>query len=231
MKSAHIIRCTSDPSFINECVAHIEDEILKSITQGKTFVLGVSGGSTPKPIYHALANSTRINWSNVEVFLIDERYVAPDHTESNQRMIRDALITPAGIQKEHYHVPNTLMSLPGCIEDYKERVLRLFQRQVPQLLLLGMGEDGHIASLFPGDKSALHERSQTILHTTTEMFAVRDRLTVSLPIIRSADKRIVMMKGEKKRALLERMIVSPDNQLLWPAQEFLNEGTTWIVAA
>ncbi len=214
-----IITCNSDLDFIQKSVLLLKEKIVR-YTANSRLLLGLSGGSTPKPIYEQLAMSQAIDWSKIDCFLIDERYVAPDHKDSNQHMIRTAL-------KQNIVAPNTLLSLHECVHAYEHTMTELLKKNLPMLMILGMGEDGHIASLFPGDTAALEETQRPVLHTKTKHFAVHDRITVTMPVIQKAE-RVFLISGEKKYALLKEMKNDHRDAIKYPAQEFLDEKTTWI---
>ncbi len=219
---ANILRCDDQASFIDTAVAEIEASIL-ALDASSNVLLGLSGGSTPRPIYERLASSTKIDWSRVDCFLIDERNVPFDHPDSNAKMISETLLPQMLL------APRTGMMLRASITEYEERMQEYVHSGTPMLLILGMGEDGHIASLFPGDEEALTEAKRLVVHTQTDTFAVRDRISVTLPFIRQAAKRIFLIAGPKKAALLETMQNAEPNVLVYPAQEFLKGETEWII--
>jgi 6-phosphogluconolactonase len=121
------------------------------------------------------------------------------------------------------------MPLDACIEEYEKSLLALLDGRAPDIVILGMGDDGHIASLFPNDKTAIFEESRSVLHTTTDTFAIHDRITVTLPILKNAEHRIFLLIGEKKRATLNAMKKEKLNIERWPAHALCDGKTTWIL--
>lgn len=219
--TATILLCDTEKQFLAKSVSLLEKKI-GSYTKDSRLLLGLAGGSTPKPVYEALSKSKKVDWSKIDVFLVDERYVPPDHPESNQKMIREAL-------KRNITAPNTLLPVDLVADTYEKTLSALFSFGGTMLHILGMGEDGHIASIFPGDRKAIMERERIVIRTRTDVFAIHDRITVTLPVLWKADERVFLIGGEKKYEILKRMDAEPIDLLKYPAQEFLGESTTWIV--
>lgn len=218
----HILHTTSSEAFVQQSMTTIADIIRAATDHRETAIVGLSGGSTPQPIYTMLAGDTTIPWAQVRFFLVDERYVPPNHKDSNQRMIRSTLLTgPASVAT--LLAPDTSLPPPQCIDAYAA----LLQGLNPDLVILGMGSDGHIASLFPPlEPEAFGPR--TVIHATTKFFDLPDRITVTLPILENAAKRIFLITGQEKKALLEKMQDTQDVTMT-PAVALFDERTTWMV--
>lgn len=159
--------------------------------------VALAGGSTPRPLYRALAEQT-YPWPEVEVFFGDERCVPPDHADSNFGMAHDALLA---------RVPARVHPMPGetCAADAYERTLReRFGDEVPSLdlILLGLGEDGHTASLFPGNP-ALDERDRWVVRVERPD---HPRLTLTLPVLSAARAAMFLIEGEAKREPLRKLL-------------------------
>ena len=159
--------------------------------------LALSGGRTPRPVYERLA-TLDYPWSETKVFFGDERCVPPDHPDSNYRMAFEALLS---------RVPAEVYRMPGETCDasaYEADLRRAFGPGIPSfdLVFLGLGDDGHTASLFPGDR-ALEEQ---------ERLAVRverpdhPRLTLTLPVLSAAKLAIFLVSGPGKRDALKRLL-------------------------
>ena len=166
-----IIRIETTENFVRTAAAWITGTILQAQHDGRAVTIGLSGGSTPQPLYALLATERGIDWKRVTFFLVDERYVPAGHRDSNQRMIRDTLLThDAGTAK--LIVPDTSLSLPDCVKDYEDRIRECASID---LVILGMGPDGHIASLFPpvgpeayGPAKVIHTTTNVITRPTSE---------------------------------------------------------------
>ena len=163
--------------------------------------LALAGGRTPRALYERL-RACDYPWHEVDVFFGDERCVPEDHPDSNLRMAREALLD---------HVPARVHPLPGatCGADAAERELQaVFGPGVPRfdLVLLGLGADGHTASLFPGDP-ALGEGERRVVRVAR---ADHPRLTLTLPVLSAARAVVFLVAGAEKRDALAALIRGDD---------------------
>lgn len=220
----NIVRTDTTEEFVRTATAFISGVLLETIRERGSATIGLSGGSTPKPIYTMLATDQHIDWKKVTCFLTDERYVPATHPDSNQHMIRSTLLTREGANATLV-APATELLLEKCVEQYAEKI-KTFNH--PDLVILGMGDDGHIASLFPPVPPEAFGPA-LVLHTQTEVFAGKDRITVTFPPLLHARKKAFLITGEKKKALLSKMQDTNEDVSLYPAQYLFNESTTWIV--
>jgi 6-phosphogluconolactonase len=178
-------------------------EVTRAITERGSCSLALAGGRTPEPVYRELAAESSIDWKRVEVFFGDERAVPPDHPESNYRMVRLALLSRVPLS------PGQVHRMEADRPD-REAAAREYERLLPSrldVLLLGMGPDGHTASLFPGS-STLDERHRLVLPVTGAKAPV-ERLTITPPVIEAARKVAVIAAGEDKAAMVARAIEGP----------------------
>lgn len=194
----------------------IADVIRATLAADGVCVIGLSGGSTPGPVYAKLGEAEDIDWKNVHVFLIDDRCVAPEDRESNQRIVRETLLVSANIPSENIVFPETGTPLPASANEYDAMLRELLKFRSADVVVLGMGSDGHIASLFPQDRAAIDEAERFAIHTTTERFAVHDRITVTIPVLRSATHKLILLSGDEKLAVFEEMQHSEDGAHRWP---------------
>jgi 6-phosphogluconolactonase len=163
--------------------------------------VALAGGSTPRPFYERLASAGGFDWSGLDVFFTDERCVAPDHPDSSFRMVRESLLSkipPPGPM---------VWRMPGetCDAERHESALREFAgrtRSFLDLAILGLGEDGHTASLFPGD-NALREYERWVVRVERTPHA---RLTLTLPVLSAAGTAMFLVTGASKRAALRRFL-------------------------
>src|SRR2546428_1503816 len=163
--------------------------------------VALAGGSTPRPVYQRLA-ACEFPWSQTEVFFGDERCVPPDHPDSNYRMANEALLSK---------VPAIVHRMPGESCDaaaYEDELTQVFGQGLPvfDLVLLGLGEDAHTASLFPGD-AALDERTRRVVRIQRPDHA---RLTLTLPVLSAARVALFLVAGASKRDALRRLLAKED---------------------
>lgn len=224
-----IINANSDSDFVTKGVQLLTDSIARAFDRRGHCTLGLSGGSTPRTIYTELGKA-ELDWSKVSVFLIDERYVSPDDKFSNQGMVHDTLLKHARIPSSQVYFPDTSLNISECAQSYTDLLTQLGPRGpgcggfLPDVVLLGMGEDGHIASLFPPLPDEAVSDEHFTLHTTTDVFDVHDRLTLTLNVIGSASEHILILKGDKKRRVFEEMMESDENEKRWPLKRILNSS-------
>ncbi len=219
-----IVRADTTEEFVRMAVAWITATIAEAVADHGSATVGLCGGGTPKPVYAMLATDQHLPWARVKFFLTDERYVPATHTDSNQHMVRSTLLTREA-KNAVLLAPRTELVLGHCVADYAKTVKDLGH---PDLVILGMGEDGHITSLFPPVPPEAFG-PETVLHTQTECFAVKDRISVTFPALLYAKKRLFLITGEKKLTLLKKMQESNEDVSLYPAQYLFDEKTTWIV--
>lgn len=221
-----ILRTDTAEEFARTAADWIICAIAQALSGKPSVTVGLCGGGTPKPVYSLLAAEKSLDWKRVKFFLTDERYVPATHADSNQNMVRTTLLTQEA-SGALLVAPETELPLSECIADYEAAIRKIGQ---PDLVLLGMGDDGHITSLFPPVPPEAFGPA-LVLHAETDRFAVRDRISLTFPPLQSAKKRLFLITGEKKLALLKKMQESNEDVSLYPAQNFFDEKTTWIVGA
>lgn len=186
------------------------------------FAVALSGGATPRATYVLLATAAwadRVDWPYVHVFWGDERCVPPDHPESNYRLAREALLDHVPLRATNVHRIRTERDPREAAADY-EQTLRDFFGPVcgPRfdLVLLGMGTDGHTASLFPGT-AAVHEQERWVVaHCVPQLAAWRVTLT---PVALNAAAQVAfLVSGAEKAAPLGHVLSGPYQPDVWPAQ-------------
>lgn len=182
------------------------------------FAVALAGGSTPRAAYVLLASdefARQVDWARVHVFWGDERCVPPDHPDSNYRMAREALLDRIPIPGDNVH------RIQGELPP--ERAAAIYQAELEavlspggrlDLVLLGMGADGHTASLFPGT-AALEEGERAVLAVHVERLRAW-RVTLTLPLINAARKVIFVVTGASKAKTLQSVLAGPFGS--YPAQ-------------
>jgi len=210
----------------------LEERIVKAISERGIAIVGLSGGSTPGPIYERLGQSTKIDFSKLYVFSVDERHIADTEKDSNTHLVRSTLLKAGKMTESNFVHPDTSLPVEQTITDYDEQLKKLFSKGVPDVVCLGLGPDGHLASLFPPvDIAAASGSDKLVLHTTTEKFAVFDRITINLTAIRKGREHVFFMKGADKLKVWNEMISQPGQHGRWPAQTVIEDGNTTLVAS
>jgi 6-phosphogluconolactonase len=228
MRLPVIIDASSD--FAAKASALIAGFIRSAIREHGSCTVGLSGGSTPKPVYEALSKEA-IDWSRVTFFLVDDRCVSADHPDSNQLLARTSIVQTTGAATVF---PDTSLTPEESAEDYADRLGVLLERPI-DVEILGMGPDGHITSLFPpvpdeayGEALAIH--TQTPLGADGRpLFAVRDRITLTFPVLSNATHAIFLLKGDDKKKLWEEMQASKEDERRWPAKYIVERTEVTVI--
>lgn len=194
--------------------------IAGAVGRDGTCTLVLSGGSTPRTLYALLASEFRnqIPWTHVHVFWADERYVPADDRDSNYRMARETLLDHVPCPAENIHpMPTSFPSADAAARAYQRTLRGHFGGDEPHfdLVILGLGEDGHTASLFPGS-SALGERTRWVVAVHVAA-ASPVRLTLTLPVLTRAANIYVLAAGPKKADALHHMLSGTPEPNIDPA--------------
>jgi 6-phosphogluconolactonase len=226
------LRVYNDARELSEAAARMfVEEARRRIDESGRFAVALAGGSTPKVTYEILAREyggpEDLDWSKVHAFFGDERSVPPDHEDSNYRMAREALLS---------HVPvGSVHRMRGEMEPreaaalYEEELEEFFGGPpVLDLVLLGIGEDGHTASLFP-DTPALDARDRWAVENPVEKLNTT-RLTLTVPAVDAARKVAFLVAGEGKAEALEEILEGDANPHKYPAKLVRPEAeVAWMV--
>ena len=226
MDFAHLATDT-DGEFSSTSVTLLEGLMNTAILERGNCILGLSGGSTPRPVYEALGKSQEIDWQHVWLFLVDERHVSPEKNDSNAKLVQETLLTSAAIPPMRFKYPADL-PLEEWQQEYEKILADLLKGKWPDIVILGMGEDGHIASLFP----PVPERGmgpKLTMRTTTDRFAVHDRISVTLLVLTNARAKVFLLRGKGKKKVWEEMLASNEGERRWPAKAVLASGNVTIV--
>jgi 6-phosphogluconolactonase len=186
------------------------------------FSVALSGGSTPRRVYELLASDdyrTQVNWPSVHVFFGDERTVAPDHPDSNFRMANEALLSQVPLPPENVHRMEGVGDAAANASRYESGLRTFFgDRAWPRLdlVMLGMGDDGHTASLFPGS-AALEEQTAWVVANWVEKFQTW-RITLTAPAINAARRVLFLVTGASKAERLREVIKGERDPHRLPSQ-------------
>ena len=232
--NVRVFSTLEDLSWAAACA--FEDLARLKFVAGKTFCAALSGGLTPRLLYQILAGRAllgRIEWENVQLFQVDERCVPPDHPDSNYRMIREALLDSGEIPPANFHrMQAEEADLEKAARDYAAELARVLEPQNglrPRLdiVFLGMGPDGHTASLFPGT-AALEEQSLWVCPNRVERLGM-SRLTMTLPLLNASAHVIFLVAGADKAETLVKVLEGPPGEL--PAQRIrpVDGSVSWFL--
>ena len=195
--------------------------IEQAVTRHGRATVALSGGATPRAVYRRLAQHHRLPWDKIEIYFGDERAVPPGDPESNYRMARETLLDVAPIPPTHVH------RMPAERPD-REAAAAEYAAQLPEqldLIILGIGEDGHTASLFPGSSVLGETRNKVVV--VAEPKAPHRRLTITPSVIASALTVMVLASGSGKAKAVAQALEGPDRPVDCPAQ--LARHGIWIL--
>lgn len=228
------------PAAVAEALADRTAAALRTALAGEPRVtLCLTGGSTPAPAYERLARAEGIEWDRVHVFWGDERAVPPEDDRSNYRMALRTLLEPAGVPESNVHrMPGECPHDKGAIV-YEQALEQFFGDDLWfDVLHLGMGDDGHTASLFPGAPE-LNETGRRVVATQSPPTSpVPDRISLTLPTLNRARLCLFAAAGESKRPAFGRVLdaydgdgegppaarVQPEGDLVWLVDRPLAQG-------
>lgn len=206
--------------------------------QGR-FTVALAGGSTPKTLYSLLASDPQLRsampWDNSFFFFGDERHVPPEDSDSNFRMANEAMLSRVTLLPRQVHrIKGEYPDAAEAAREYADTLSDfwgLTAGQFPRLdlILLGMGPDGHTASIFPGTQ-ALWESERLVVANRVPKFDT-DRITFTAPVINNAARILFMVHGEDKAAALRAVLEGPYQPRLFPAQliQPKNGKVLWLV--
>jgi 6-phosphogluconolactonase len=190
----------------------------EAVEERGSFTVALSGGSTPKLLFELLAGEFReqIAWSSIHFFWSDERHVPPDHPESNYRMADEAMLSHVPVSANNVHrVPSENPSAAQAASEYEQTVITITQQPLPRLdlILLGLGTDGHTASIFPGSE-VLHETKRLVAAPFVEKFQTY-RITMTLPLLNNGASVVFLVSGSEKASIVKEVLEGPER---YPAQ-------------
>jgi 6-phosphogluconolactonase len=207
------IHVHDDLEGLSRAVADRFFELAKQHISGSgSFSVALSGGSTPRRLYQLLGSSDygrRMDWGKLHFFQVDERCVPPDHAMSNFRMIRESLLTSASVPAENVHRVRGETAPEDAAGQYARDLEKFLSARPPDfprfdLVFLGMGADGHVASIFPGS-TTLAEASRWVAVSEPGPEGQK-RVTLTLPVLNAAAHIIFLVSGAEKSETLARAL-------------------------
>lgn len=239
MSSPAIVICPDPDALARSAAERFIAAGTQACARHGRFAVALSGGSTPKMMYALLAGpefSKELDWARVHVFWGDERCVPPDHPESNFRMAKEALLDKITVPPANVHRMRAEEAPDRAADAYENEIKRFFALQSGQLprfdlVLLGLGDDGHTASLFPGSR-VLDERERLVAAPYVEKLQAY-RLTLTLPVISAAARVIFLVAGASKGKVLREILQAGKDADRYPAARVrpANSDVTWLIDA
>ena len=201
----------------------------EAVAQKEFFTVALSGGSTPKALYELLADQfcDQIPWSNIHFYWSDERHVPPDHPESNYRIANEAMLSRVPISPQHVHRVISENPAADAAQDYEDTIVKQIGGNPRiDLILLGLGTDGHTASLFPGSE-VLHETKRLVAAPWVEKLSTY-RITMTLPLLNNGASVVFLVSGAEKAQIVKEVLEGPEK---YPAQAVkpINGELIWML--
>jgi len=232
-------------------VEHVMDIAGSAVMNRGYCTLVLAGGSTPRLLYEMLADPAiagQMPWHKCHIFWGDERWLASTHPQSNFAMAHKALLSKVDIPVQNIHrMPTDLPSPQAAAENYEEHLRDFFQRISPSpmtssgrdaglprfdLVILGMGPDGHTASLFPGAETLTEKKKWVAAVPGGLGSPPTPRITLTLPVLNQARNVFFLIAGNRKRKVLNLIQTKPEEAAaIYPAARIRPDGNlVWIVA-
>jgi 6-phosphogluconolactonase len=239
MRSTELEIVSHNEVLTRKAAGAIVQQMAETLERNTTFSIALSGGSTPRALYSLLADEAsfhgRVPWDKVHFFWGDERHVPPDHSDSNYRMANEAMLSKVPVPPENIHrVRAEEPDANKVAEAYELELMDFFQLEAGQpprfdCVLLGMGPDGHTASLFPGTE-ALHEHNRLVAANWVEEFSSY-RITMTVPVLNNADIVMFLVSGDEKAGALREVLRGDEPPERFPAKLIrpLHGKLLWLV--
>jgi 6-phosphogluconolactonase len=236
MSTGPDIRIFDDPTRLFQGAAEeFASRVTDAVRSQGRFAVALSGGSTPKSLYNLLAQNRSIPWDKIYLFFGDERHVPPDDAESNYRMVKEALLSKVPVPAANiFRIPAENPDANEAAKAYEQTLKQFFKpsgNDFPRfdMILLGMGPDGHTASLFP-EIPALQEKSRWVVSDWVEKFKT-DRITLTLPVLNNAAVVMFLVSGQDKASILKEVLEGKQPGELFPSKLIrpVNGELIWMV--
>lgn len=228
--NAQVLRTNN---FVRDAAEFILGHARKALAERDEFRIALSGGNTPRPVYQELARAGHeLPWERVFFTFGDERCVPPDDEQSNFRMAQESLFTPAAVPERSVARLRGEIDPVLAAQEYENQLDVLAAQEGEMiyrhdLILLGLGDDGHTASLFPGT-AALEEKVRRVVANFVPKLDAW-RLTFTFPLISQARHICFLVNGEKQRALIDRVLCGDSEHPAAQVKSALGD-VTWMIS-
>lgn len=235
----------------HETLSHRSVEVfvadaLKAIKAKDVFHVAISGGTEPKRFFELLAEVPEakcLPWDRIQLFWVDERYVPPDSQWSNYKLAADTFLSKVAIPQENIHrIPTEHSDFLMSARHYEEIIRGVFgvrENKIPEfdLIVLGMGVDGHTGSLFPNTYSCFDtENLACVVYVLGDKFNPQDvrrvdRITLTHLVLRAASHLAVLVSGEEKAGILKEVLTSEPDEVRYPIHTIwpVLDKVTWLI--
>jgi 6-phosphogluconolactonase len=214
------------------------DSAQKAINEKGVFYVAISGGKTPQRFFQLLGTETgslNLPWDKIELFWVDERCVKPDSPESNYLVAANTFLDKVGIPQKNIHrIGGEHIDYSRAVEEYTSilrNVFNLTPGHFPEfnLMILGMGPDGHIGSLLP-NSYALFD-TDDLVTVVYQMEEGLDRITLTHPVMCAAQQLIIMVSGEEKAHIVHDVLLGGPDEVKYPVHTLwpILDKVTWLV--
>jgi 6-phosphogluconolactonase len=234
--SSFEIRVLPDPSEVARAAAlETAHAASDAVSNRGIFRLALSGGTTPRRFFETLTAPPfrgRVDWNRTRFFFVDERCVPPDHERSNFRLAKELLFDPLGVPEDRVFRMRGEEDPERAAREYEEILAKEFGANAPprfDFVLLGLGNDGHTASLFPGTTAILEDRRCVAANWVGKLGEWR--LTLTLPVLNAARRAVFLVTGEEKRDVVSAVAERKGGSSALPASRVqLERGSLiWIL--
>lgn len=215
-------------------VAHAQE----AINEKGLFHVALSGGNTPRRFFELLGevpNVKALPWDRIHLFWVDERYVPPDSPSSNYKLAADTFLPKVAVPDQNVHrIPTEHTDFQLAASHYEQAIREVFglhEKQFPEfdLILLGMGTEGHTGSLFPNSYAAFAtENLACVVYVMDEKL---NRITLTHPVLRAASHLAVLVSGQEKALILNEVLTSEPDEVRYPIHTLwpILDKVTWLV--
>jgi len=233
------VEILSDPESLAErSVELFVCDAQKAIEAKNAFYVAISGGHTPRRFFEMLGSvpqATSLPWDKIQLFWVDERIVAPDSQWSNYKLAADSFLAKVAIPKQNIHpIPTGYSDIELAARCYEESIRGAFglgEHQTPEfdLIVLGMGAEGHTGSLFPNSYARFDMESLAcVVYVLDEDL---NRITLTHPVLCAASHLAVLVSGKEKATILKEVLTSEPDEVRYPIHALwpILDRITWLV--
>jgi len=225
-------------SLAHRALEHFVADAEQAIETNNSFRVAVSGGYTPKRFFELLGDvpeSRTLPWDKIQLFWVDERYVPPESQWSNYKLAADSFLSKVDIPEKNIHrIPTEYNDSKVAAQYYEEAIRTVFclqKDEVPEfdLIVLGMGAEGHTGSLFPNSYAPfVKEDLVCVVYVLDEKL---NRITLTHPVLRAASHLVVLVSGEEKARILKEVLTAEPDEVRYPIHTLwpVLNSVTWLV--